>query len=551
MAELDRQLNDLTSQLHDYHVEEPGLSFVERKLKLNDEKDAEIVAKEIEKCTNLTVLNLDGNTVGVDAAKRIAESLSSHGEFKRAIWKNMFTGRTKEEIPDALRFLGDGVITAKAHLVELDLSDNAFGPIGVDGLKKLFKSSSCFTLEILRLNNNGLGITGGKYLSESLNECYEASGKKFALRTFQAGRNRLENPGAKALAKVFKKIGTLVEVSMPQNGIYHKGVKALSEAFKNNPHLKTINLNDNTVRAKGAAALAEALPILQNLETLNLGDCLLKTDGALLIAKALTNKHINLKTLILDHNEINIQGGMEFSRAMQNKTSLSTLNLNGNNFGEDGIEKITQSLTKSGRGDALQSFSDDEGSEEENDEESPGDNESSNDSCEESDEDEVAESCTASGDASLPKITIPEFLASPSSKNFLELGTNKTKLFTEYIEKSEPEDFIKNALVVLLTISNLCENNQDAVKSQATAVAVELYSYIYDWASRNDRVSLITNAILVQLRLLKAEEKSSLIECNENSCLYALQKAIEQSSSIPVSSKDMFSIFLQRKKNHS
>lgn len=62
------------------------------------------------------------------------------------------------------------------------------------------------------------------------------------------------------------------------------------------------------------------------------------------------------QTLILDHNEINIQGGMEFSRAMQNKTSLSTLNLNGNNFGEDGVEKITQSLTKSGRGDALQSF---------------------------------------------------------------------------------------------------------------------------------------------------------------------------------------------------
>lgn len=60
------------------------------------------------------------------------------------------------------RFLGDGVITAQAHLVELDLSDNAFGPIGVDGLKKLFRSSSCFSLEILRLNNNGLGITGGK-----------------------------------------------------------------------------------------------------------------------------------------------------------------------------------------------------------------------------------------------------------------------------------------------------------------------------------------------------------------------------------------------------
>ena len=63
---------------------------------------AEIVTKEIKRCANLTILNLDGNTVGVNAAKKIAESLSTHAEFKRAIWKNMFTGRTKEEIPDAL-----------------------------------------------------------------------------------------------------------------------------------------------------------------------------------------------------------------------------------------------------------------------------------------------------------------------------------------------------------------------------------------------------------------------------------------------------------------
>jgi len=46
--------------------------------------------------------------------------------------------------------------------VELDLSDNAFGPNGMKGLTKLLQSPSCFTLEVLRLHNNGLGTTGGK-----------------------------------------------------------------------------------------------------------------------------------------------------------------------------------------------------------------------------------------------------------------------------------------------------------------------------------------------------------------------------------------------------
>lgn len=58
--------------------------------------------------------------------------------------------------------LGAAIITAGAQLVELDLSDNAFGPTGVNGIVELLKSKSCYSLKELRLNNNGLGSGGGK-----------------------------------------------------------------------------------------------------------------------------------------------------------------------------------------------------------------------------------------------------------------------------------------------------------------------------------------------------------------------------------------------------
>ena len=58
--------------------------------------------------------------------------------------------------------LGAAMIKAQAQLVELDLSDNAFGPNGVKGIVDLLKSKTCYTLKELRLNNNGLGTTGGK-----------------------------------------------------------------------------------------------------------------------------------------------------------------------------------------------------------------------------------------------------------------------------------------------------------------------------------------------------------------------------------------------------
>ena len=93
----------------------------------------------------------------------------------------------------------------------------------------------------LRLNNTGCGVTGGKALAKLLKECYEASaraGAPLALRVFVLGRSRQENDGATALAEVFKMMGSLEEVVIPQNGIYHEGIAALSDAFANNPNLR-------------------------------------------------------------------------------------------------------------------------------------------------------------------------------------------------------------------------------------------------------------------------------------------------------------------------
>ena len=105
--------------------------------------------------------------------------------------------------------------------------------------------------------------------TEALLACYNASksaGQPLGLTTFILGRSRQENEGAKALAKVFKLMGTLEEVVMPQNGIYHEGIEALTDAFTSNPNLRILNMNDNTLTEKGAAHMAKALPKLQKLE---------------------------------------------------------------------------------------------------------------------------------------------------------------------------------------------------------------------------------------------------------------------------------------------
>lgn len=64
------------------------------------------------------------------------------------------------------------------------------------------------------------------------------------LQVFIAGRNRLEKEGAKVFSEFFRAVGSLEEVAMPQNGIFHEGIAALAQAFSTNPGIRIINLND-------------------------------------------------------------------------------------------------------------------------------------------------------------------------------------------------------------------------------------------------------------------------------------------------------------------
>lgn len=79
------------------------------------------------------------------------------------------------------------------------------------------------------------------------NRLFFLANKPLGLKVFIAGRNRLENDGAKALAQVFETLKSLEEVVMPQNGIYHVGVSALATALSANSGKFILIENKNVV----------------------------------------------------------------------------------------------------------------------------------------------------------------------------------------------------------------------------------------------------------------------------------------------------------------
>ncbi|GFQ90634.1 ran GTPase-activating protein 1 [Trichonephila clavata] len=551
MTAVDNLILQLASTKVDEEEKEKVVSFVGQALQLDTAEDADNIVKAIKDCPGMTTLQLEGNTIGIPAAEAIGKALESQSDFKKALWKDMFTRRDKTEIPEALHFLSKGIMTANAHLVVLDLSDNAFGPRGLVGLQELLESPSCYTLEELHFNNNGLGIQGATLLSGSICKCIENSrknGTPMKLKIFVCGRNRLENNGAIAVSKFLKELGTLESVAMPQNGIYHPGIKAISDAFKSNPNLKVINLEDNSLTEEGAQCIAECLPSLKKLEMLNLGDCLVRTGGAMALSAILENECPEIRNINLGFNEIDVEGGEAIVEAMEYKNNLETLILNGNNFGEDGCQCIQRIMTELGKIDSLGSLSEDEG---ENDDEEDDDDENYEDIDEEDEEEidsqdesnrsiiEEQSHNKSTHQSPMSKATASDFILNPTPETLVALYNAKED-FSSVLPK---EPTIADYLELFFKISLVVDLDNNNAKSAAFKYADDLLSKAYSLDS--EKALEFNNQFLVIIGLIKGEEKKFKTGLDITGTLLVVEHAAKQPY-FRSSTRELLQFFLSR-----
>ncbi|KAM8730129.1 ran GTPase-activating protein 1b isoform 1-T2 [Acanthopagrus schlegelii] len=523
----------LADALSKTHVGDGELSFKGLGLKLDNAASVEELVRDIEQYQGLRALRLEGNTLGVDAARAIAKALENKDLLQRCFWSDIFTGRLRSEIPTALRSLGSALMSSGARLTELDLSDNAFGPDGVKGIEQLLKSPSCHTLRELKLNNCGMGIGGGKILAEALIECHRQSsahGAPLKLRVFIAGRNRLENEGARALAKAFQIIGSLEEVHMPQNGINYAGVMALASAMRHNPELRVLNFNDNTFTKRGTLAMAQALRHLRNVQVINFGDCLVRSEGAIALAAVLREGLPILKELNLSFGEITEAAALVVAQAVMDKPHMEKVDLNGNCLGEEGCEALREAMENMDKGDMLSSLSDDEGEpedeeEDDDDRENGDDDDDASDNCNEDDEEDdeiVKENGIIKGDSPEKQQSpaeIMSFLSCPSVEKLLQLGELRTDL-SRQVDPSDPH----MAADVLLKIASLYSEESEtktAVLETTDAVLKKLLS-----ASAFQSYCFLST-LLVQMRLLKGEGKLKKVSLVPGQLL-CLEHAVQQ-----------------------
>jgi len=555
------------------------LTYLGQANKWNTAADAAGIVSDIEKFVNLKTLILENNTLGPEAALAIGNALSKHPEFEHAIFKDLFTGRLKTEIPQALKHLFSGIVKAGAQIKELDLSDNALGPVGVEGMVDFMPTAACYKLEILRLNNNGLGITGGTMLAQSLGKLLVNSRlqkQPWKLKTFIAGRNRLEKVGAKIFASLFEQLESLEEVAMPQNGIFHEGIAALAKAFSNNPNLKIINLNDNTFTLKGSKAMASELPNMQNLQVINFGDCLLKTEGSIVIARALMEGHKKLEELHLDGNEMSSVGGMSVAEAVSNKPNLRVLNLDCNAFGDNGKTNIEQILEETGKISSLLPMENNEDSDTESgsDGEKESDSESS-DSSSDSDDSDVEvisndgevqatptspnttwDDVTAAEDLiELPVVpvqcTAAEYAANPSPGRLLGLAGFDGEAGFGGVAGcaidgcSHPSQRVQRLVEVCVKTAAFTNTKDKMLKEFALNCLSEVATVLFSTAIEHRLVGYTANSLLMHLGLIKSEDKKFVCAGNGLGILRMLLMCAQEEL-IPKDAANTLHFFISR-----
>ncbi|RIA93688.1 Ran GTPase activator [Glomus cerebriforme] len=416
-------------------------------LKLDTAEDVQDFVNSILEIENLEQVILSGNTFGVEAAQAIAGALKGKDTIRIVNASDIFTSRLREEIPHAVKAICDA-LEDKEKLNELNFSDNAFGPAGAEPMVDFLNNNR--SLQVLKLNNNGLGVRGGTIIGKALLAAANknvSEGRTSSLRTIIAGRNRLENGSSRALADAIAGHGTLTEIRMPQNGIRPEGIVTLSKGFGACKNLEILDLQDNTFTVTGSVAFAKALVEWPNLKVLNIGDCLLSEKGGVAIAEALLLGHNKkLETLNLQYNEIDSKGVKILATAISTHLkNLSSLELNGNKVNPEdiSIQNARSALEDNGHADALGELDDMEISDEEEDELDEEDTEENEAKLDEEDTTEPVMSKKVTEKVTTEELDVENQKESTLSKKFEKLSVkeleNKEDLVEPQLEAQKSE----------------------------------------------------------------------------------------------------------------
>ncbi|KAM0675279.1 hypothetical protein GVAV_001104 [Gurleya vavrai] len=245
----------------------------------------------------------------------------------------VFSALPRDLMIECFKIIIEGLDPSK--LFYLDLSQNAISCDFPDFFKVFL--SKLENLKVFKIDNCGLGTTGGKNLASSISKIKN----KENLVSIDISTNKLISSG-KELGKALSKFSNLEEVYIQYNNIDRESMYEFLKSFEDHSLVK-LDLRDNFIDEAGCKLLGEYF-VTWDLEDLKMSDCLIGDEGLIAFCNNAKEKskynmcqggfYMNSGIeLDLGFNAISEKGLMHLESFVRD-VNVSLLRIEGNDFKE-------------------------------------------------------------------------------------------------------------------------------------------------------------------------------------------------------------------------
>ncbi|RHY32984.1 hypothetical protein DYB32_002000 [Aphanomyces invadans] len=216
--------------------------------------------------------------------------------------------------------------SSRRRLKTLVLHDNSIADKGCATIIHAVTHAQ-HALVTLDLSNNRIHADGIAALSDAVQS------PKCQLQTLLLSKNRVGDVVGRSLLTALANNLTLQTVDLSENGLQACG-HAVALVLRSHPKLRQLDLSWNLLRGSHAVAVAMSLGDNNCLESLNVSSNAFGEAGMLALAQALT-RNTALRMLNVGHNSIHsVKDVSKLSKLLRANSTLHTLVLSGNPFGE-------------------------------------------------------------------------------------------------------------------------------------------------------------------------------------------------------------------------
>lgn len=295
-------------------------------------------------CT-IRVLKLKNNSIMEDGGLFLAKSLSGNSSITDLdLSCNQLTFPVALYLADALRgFFVDGVKVRDSALKKLSISDNPL--IGHKGSRIVVKSLSNQSMEHLEINNIGAGPGTADLIAFGLRD------PSVSWRYLSASGNNFSRIGMNQIFWALRQNKLLRVLNVGENGagknftchddaLLKHGI-ALPVSIRNNVVLRVLDLSYNSIVSEAGINIFDAIIDNHTIKKLSLRGNLLDDSVAVILPDLLKCNNV-LESLDLGYNKLGFASAYAIAEALEINRSLKLLLLDHNLLGNGGAATIDQ-----------------------------------------------------------------------------------------------------------------------------------------------------------------------------------------------------------------